>query len=110
MSYVVTAACIGTASGACREDGAYPCVEACPVDGIFGLPGDPQLYADADECIDCGACYVACPVGAIMLDYDIREEDEVERAPRFVPLDPRVFSLHHSGIDYSTSDLNPFAH
>ena len=72
MAYVITDACTGTITGACRDaDGGYPCVEACPIDGIYARPGDPQLYTAADECIDCGDCYVACPVGAVFMDSDV---------------------------------------
>ena len=110
MSYVITNGCIGTAEESCREDGAYPCVEACPVDGIYGRPEDPQLYANADECIDCGDCYVACPVGAVMLDYDIREEAPAGPESVSFPIDPRVFRLHPFAIDFSTRDYDPFVH
>ena len=72
MAYVITDACVGTSTGSCRDaDGGYPCVESCPIDGIYALPGDPQLYTAADECIDCADCYVACPTGAVYVDYDI---------------------------------------
>ena len=71
MGYVITDACVGTTTGACRDaNGGFPCVESCPIDGIYARPGDPQLYAAADECIECADCYVACPVEAIVMDVD----------------------------------------
>jgi len=72
MAYVITDACVGTTTGACRDEaGGFPCVEACPIDGIWARPGEPQLYTAADECIDCADCYVACPVEAVYVDYDV---------------------------------------
>lgn len=44
------------------------CVEVCPVDCIKpGVPEDkfPTFYINPDECIDCGACEIECPHGAI---------------------------------------------
>jgi NAD-dependent dihydropyrimidine dehydrogenase PreA subunit len=47
------------------------CVEVCPVDCISPGPdteeydATQQLYINPVECIDCGACEPACPVGAI---------------------------------------------
>jgi NAD-dependent dihydropyrimidine dehydrogenase PreA subunit len=42
------------------------CTEVCPVDCIY--EGARKLYIHPDECIDCGACVVACPVEAIAED------------------------------------------
>jgi ferredoxin len=39
------------------------CVEECPVDCIY--IGDRMAYIHPTECIECGACAAACPVGAI---------------------------------------------
>jgi ferredoxin len=72
MAYVITESCIGTSQPSCRDvDGGIPCVEACPIDGVYGKPGDPQLYINADECIDCADCFVECPVAAIFIGYDV---------------------------------------
>jgi NAD-dependent dihydropyrimidine dehydrogenase PreA subunit len=51
----VTDACVGELNMAC--------VEECPVDCIY--QGDQMVYIHPTECIMCGACEVACPVGAI---------------------------------------------
>jgi ferredoxin len=62
MTYVITDPCIG------KKDNS--CVEVCPVDCIRPTPDDPgyesaeQLYIDPSECIDCQACFDACPVEA----------------------------------------------
>lgn len=69
MAYVITEFCIGTSAHSCRDaEGGFPCVEACPVDGIYGRPWDPQLYINADECID---CFVECPAAAISVECDV---------------------------------------
>ena len=55
MTYVITEPCIGVKDRAC--------VDVCPVDCIY--EGEDQLYINADECIDCGACEPECPWQAI---------------------------------------------
>jgi NAD-dependent dihydropyrimidine dehydrogenase PreA subunit len=59
MAYVIAQPCVDVK----HKD----CVDVCPVDCIQ-LESDEldrMLYIDPDECIDCGACEPACPVGAI---------------------------------------------
>jgi NAD-dependent dihydropyrimidine dehydrogenase PreA subunit len=36
------------------------CVDECPVDAIY--EGVRMLYIHPDECIECGACEMVCPV------------------------------------------------
>ena len=75
MAYVITESCIAAGARTCRDSrGGFPCVEACPADGIYARPGDPQLYIDADECLDCADCFVECPVAAIQMDCDVPAE------------------------------------
>ena len=59
MTYVVTDNCRG-----CRFT---ECVTVCPVE-CFHLD-DTMTYIDPENCIDCGGCAPACPVGAIEPDY-----------------------------------------
>ena len=92
MAYVIEDTCIGTVSGSCREDGAFPCVEACPLDGIHGFTDDLQLYVNTEECIDCGACYAACPGDAVAVDYDVPEAVTLENMAHFVPFSPGLFA------------------
>ncbi|MBI2822892.1 MAG: ferredoxin family protein [Acidobacteria bacterium] len=63
MTFVICEPCIDVKDKAC--------VEACPVDCIYGNETDRMLYIHPDECIDCGACEPVCPVTAIF------PEDEV---------------------------------
>ena len=50
MTYIIAEPCVEVKDKAC--------VEVCPVDCIHPVDGDgePMLYIDPDECIDCGAC------------------------------------------------------
>lgn len=57
MFYVIAEPCIGVKDKAC--------VDVCPVDCIHGDEDSSQLYINAAECIDCGACEAECPVEAI---------------------------------------------
>ena len=50
------------------------CVEACPVDCIYGNETDRMLYIHPDECIDCGACEPVCPVTAIFPEDQVPEK------------------------------------
>ena len=67
MAFVITQACVSEVYASC--------VQACPVDCIHFVPhipaempsaGEPSMVIDPDACIDCGACYSACPIGAIV--------------------------------------------
>jgi len=63
MAYVITTICVDV-----KDKG---CLPVCPVDCIY--EGERQLYILPDQCIDCGACAPACPVGAIFWDQEIPE-------------------------------------
>ncbi|WP_033319218.1 ferredoxin [Streptomyces yerevanensis] len=58
MTYVIGSACVDIMDRSC--------VEECPVDCIY--EGARKLYINPTECIDCGACEVACPEQAITVD------------------------------------------
>jgi ferredoxin len=55
MPYFVAAPCVD-----CKYT---DCVVVCPCECFYG--DERQLYIDADDCIDCGACTPECPVEAI---------------------------------------------
>ncbi len=63
MPHVIAEPCIGVKDGSC--------VDVCPVDCIKTRDDAPQYYIDPDRCIDCRACALYCPVGAILSDYDL---------------------------------------
>lgn len=58
MPFVIGEACVDTMDRSCMEE--------CPVDCIY--EGGRKLYINPTECIDCGACELACPVEAITVD------------------------------------------
>jgi ferredoxin len=64
MAYVVTAPCFG-----CKYT---DCVVVCPCECFH--EGDQMLYINPDDCIDCDACRVECPVEAIFPEWDVPEE------------------------------------
>lgn len=68
MTYYITETCLDVKDTAC--------VEVCPVDCIHPITGEgePMLYIDPDECIDCGACEPECPVTAIFTEEDTPQE------------------------------------
>ncbi|MCC7264967.1 MAG: ferredoxin family protein [Candidatus Latescibacteria bacterium] len=80
MAYIIAEPCIDTKDKAC--------VEVCPVDCIHPTDGEgePLLYIDPDECIDCGACEPECPVEAIFAEEDLPEEWH-----RFIEINAKYF-------------------
>lgn len=85
MAYVITQNCCKDAS----------CVPVCPVDcirpadGSGGFSGSEMLYIDPESCIDCGACFEECPVGAIHYEEDLPDE-----LRRFKDLNAEYFARH----------------
>ncbi|OBB33595.1 ferredoxin [Mycolicibacterium peregrinum] len=85
MAYVITQNCCKDAS----------CVPVCPVDCIrpaeVGLDSASaeMLYIDPESCIDCGACFEECPVGAIHYEEDLPDELQ-----RFKDLNAAYFERH----------------
>lgn len=66
MSYIIGSDCIDIIDRAC--------VDVCPVDCIY--EGDRKSYINPNECIDCGACEVECPVAAISVDRMARNDPD----------------------------------
>ncbi|MFJ9849045.1 ferredoxin [Streptomyces sp. NPDC101150] len=61
MAYVVAEPCADVLDQAC--------VEECPVDCIY--QGERMMYIHPEECVDCAACEVVCPVEAIYFEDDV---------------------------------------
>lgn len=68
MTYVIASACVDVLD--------QSCVEVCPVDCIYieVEEGDRMCYIEPKECIDCGVCEPACPVGAIFEEQSVPRE------------------------------------
>ena len=64
MTYVITQPCVDLKDKTCQEE--------CPVDCIY--EGERCLYINPDECVDCGACEMVCPVQAIYYEDDVPAE------------------------------------
>jgi NAD-dependent dihydropyrimidine dehydrogenase PreA subunit len=45
-------------------DGCGSCVEVCPAN-VLAMKGKKAAVVNPDECLECRACEVACPKGAI---------------------------------------------
>lgn len=68
MVYVIGKECIDALDRSC--------VDVCPVDCIY--EGERKNYINASECIDCGACELACPEVAIFPARRAKGDDERE--------------------------------
>jgi ferredoxin len=66
MPYIITEPCIGVKDASC--------VDVCPVDCIHTTDDAPQYYINPDQCIDCAACELACPVSAISDENDLSDD------------------------------------
>ena len=67
MTFVIANACIDVMD--------QSCIEVCPVDCIYFDQGtDRMCYIEPNECIDCGVCESACPVGAIFEEAAVPRE------------------------------------
>jgi NAD-dependent dihydropyrimidine dehydrogenase PreA subunit len=67
MTYVIGPECIDVLDRSC--------IDVCPVDCIY--VGERKSYINANECIDCGACEVECPVAAIVVDRVAKKDPEL---------------------------------
>lgn len=66
MTYVIASACIDVMDKSC--------IEVCPVDCIIVEDEDRMCYIEPNDCIDCGVCEPACPVGAIFAEHEVPSE------------------------------------
>jgi len=51
----------------CKKCHARPCIYVCPA-GLYTL-SDGELLYSYEGCLECGACYIACPAYAIDWNY-----------------------------------------
>lgn len=66
MTYVISSACVDVMHKSC--------VPECPVDCIY--EGARSLYINPDECVDCGACKLACEEDAIYFETDLPDDEQ----------------------------------
>lgn len=66
MTYVITSGCVDIMD---RE-----CIGHCPVDAI--VAGSRMAYINPDDCIDCGACVLACPQNAIFAERQVPADQQ----------------------------------
>ena len=65
MTYVIGSACVDVMDKSC--------VQECPADCIY--EGARSLYINPDECVDCGACRIACRLDAIEYETDLPDDE-----------------------------------
>jgi len=78
VAYIITEPCIDVKDASC--------VDVCPVDCIHTTDDSAQYYIDPDQCIDCAACELACPVTAIFDQNDVPEGQQ-----RFIEVNAAFF-------------------
>jgi ferredoxin len=66
VTYVIGLACVDLKDRACLDE--------CPVDCIY--EGERMMYINPDECVNCGACELVCPVKAIAYQDDLANQDK----------------------------------
>ena len=80
---VITEPCIATCDTACVDICPVDCIHGpAPLETIRAIPSEErgtrlsgiQMFVNPNECIDCGACIVVCPVNAIYSDFDVPEQ------------------------------------
>lgn len=70
MAFTITSRCVDVLHRACAR--------VCPVTCIHHEAGaDRMLYVDPHECIDCRACALECPAGAILSPDEVTDADRV---------------------------------
>jgi ferredoxin len=89
MPNVVTEACI-----ACRYG---DCVEVCPVDAF--RVGPNYVVIDPLVCVNCTICVMACPVAAIVPDYELTGEQR-----QFIEINARL-AKEYSRVDGPLSPM-----
>jgi NAD-dependent dihydropyrimidine dehydrogenase PreA subunit len=73
VAYVISTACVDIMDRSC--------IAECPVDCIY--EGARKLYIHPTECIDCGACEIACPTEAIRSDRVAEPADRADNRDFF---------------------------
>jgi len=93
MSYLVIDNCVK-----CKHT---DCVEVCPVDCFY--EGPDMLVINPSECIDCGVCEPECPVDAIVLETDLKEDERklwTERNEKYSEIWPNIVDKKDPPFDF----------
>jgi ferredoxin len=94
MTFVVTDACIR-----CKY---MDCLLVCPADCF--REGENMLVIDPKTCIDCAACWRACPAMAIEADSEPGVEQWIEHNRQYAALWPIV--VHGGGRTPADADAH----
>lgn len=89
MTYVIGSACVDVVDKSCMLE--------CPADCIY--EGDRAMYINPNECVDCGACRIACRMDAIYYETDLPDEQAA-----FLEDNAAFFSLTLPGRDSPLGD------
>jgi ferredoxin like protein len=54
---------------ACSPCEEQACMMVCPVGVFERIPGGRGMTVRYDRCVECAACYIACPSGNLSFDY-----------------------------------------
>jgi len=65
LSYLKNVTTLRLSSELCT--GCRKCAEVCP-HGVFGFDHNKARIAQRDNCMECGACALNCPAGAIQVN------------------------------------------
>jgi NAD-dependent dihydropyrimidine dehydrogenase PreA subunit len=104
VAYLITDLCVDVMDKSC--------VRECPVDCIY--EGRRSMYINPDECIDCGACEMTCPVKAISYEPDLPPEQAhvLPRTREWVEIHGAVGGARRTGpvgVDHPDIDALPAA-
>ncbi|MGE4552889.1 MAG: 4Fe-4S dicluster domain-containing protein [Desulfovibrionaceae bacterium] len=67
------------ASIGCRHCDEPACVTACISGALTKDPVSGRTLFDADKCVGCWSCYMACPFGAIQRNEETHKIDKCDR-------------------------------
>ncbi|AFM15082.1 ferredoxin [Mycolicibacterium chubuense NBB4] len=89
MTYVIGSACVDVVDKSCMQE--------CPADCIY--EGDRMMYINPNECVDCGACRIACRMDAIYFETDLPDDEA-----RFLEDNAAFFTTTLPGRDAPLGD------
>lgn len=89
----------------CRQCAKPLCADMCPMAAILRNEETGVMLVDADLCIGCGMCLMACPLGGISLDTEMGHAVKCNLCEG----DPQcVKACAYRAIEYLTSEETAF--